>query len=99
MQGYGLFKILVNNYVFLLFRKSGAVCSEIDARDSSAKAPSSHQIPFKVVLWARSCCGWHRGLISLTGLINYCCKRNKAYQLADFITISAVSLTIWPYPA
>ena len=46
MQGYGLFKTLVNNYVFLLFRKSGAVCSEIDVRDASARAPSAHQIPF-----------------------------------------------------
>ena len=88
----------VNNYVFPPFRKSGAVCSEIDVRDASARAQSAHQIPFKVVLWARSCYGWHRGLISLTGLINYCCKRNKACQLAEFITISAVSLTIWPYP-
>jgi hypothetical protein len=83
MQGHGLFKTRVTNYGFLLFRKSGAVCSEIDVRDASAGAPRTHQITFKVVLWARSCYGWHRGLISLTGLINYLFKRNKACFLTS----------------
>jgi hypothetical protein len=48
MQGYGIFKTRVDN--FFLFRKSGEVCSEVDVRDTGARASCAHQIPLKVVI-------------------------------------------------